>query len=228
MAEELNYVLALLNHPEGQIKKCYNCIDCNSNQCPQLYNSDDYCNDNRLRNYETVDYSQYNCGGFALNTFNWFLPKYNAINLDEYKNITEITAKSMTNIFRGDLRIIYSLNEILNDEYAIMFRFEYENNPLKVSSKLCHGCNCIEIGCSDCRALDGEDIDWYLGDFHFIREFNGQWLHKPGSSTIREISIDDIFKPWASAHRGDRYYGDIVIMAMKKTRDILLNIQGGV
>ena len=39
-----------------------------------LKNSEDYFNEKQTRNEENTEKKDYNCGGYALKTFSWYLP----------------------------------------------------------------------------------------------------------------------------------------------------------
>lgn len=67
----------------------------------------------------------YNCGGYALNTFNWYLPRSSdffwsySSNLDE---VTDYMVNCMLQDFNGRLRVIENENETKNNETCIAFR----------------------------------------------------------------------------------------------------------
>jgi len=227
MLAKVNNVLAILNRKADEtnivktIKKCTLCKNCNKYSCDNEF---DYCNFKKSRNFNNVELSDYNCGGFALNTLNWFMPNCNICNILDCVNVETLIAEKMVNSFDGTLRIVDKLEDVQIDEYAILFRFEMPVDISLIKECECEECeNYYEVEfCNNCSKLKECEISMYLGDFHFIREFEGVWLHKPGGQEIEEISFEHIFNYWSSSKRSEPYKGDIVIMAMKKTRDLLL------
>lgn len=126
---------------------------------------EDLFNQNHKRNVYNTNQFDYNCGGYALGTFSWYLPSYSTsvwgmfrnYNENEMAQITEAAVEVMLRDF-SDLRLIFDLRQVQKNEYAIAFR---------VSSD---------------------------GDFHFARQdCHKKWSHKRGSSAICKISQRYIF-----------------------------------
>lgn len=158
------------------------------------------------RNVLNTDRESYNCGGYALNTFSWYLP-YNSswqghllmkdtfsgywrkrvINIDLG---ARLMARLMVKEFKGSLRIIKDLSELQKDEYAIAFK-------------------------------SGD-----RGDFHFIkRSANGIWRHKVGgrgklfTMTKEEVFGDVWYNPYRDQEDEDdviRYNSKTILLAKKK------------
>lgn len=138
------------------------------------------------RNRDNTPQNEYNCAGYALNTFSWYCPHddesewFNwSANWDmEYmRMLTEKAVAYMLADF-PDMRVIKRMRELQKDEYAIAFR---------VSSD---------------------------GDFHFCkRDEHRHWTHKPGASYIRKIFAYEVHNMYW--HRS-RYDGPIVYFAKKK------------
>ena len=143
-------------------------------------------NNNNERNIRNTDKSQYNCGGYALGLFNWFIPwteeHDKTIGWDFYHNETEkeefirICVNYMTENL--PIRVISSISELKKREYAVAFRLS-------------------------------ED------DFHFMkRGFNGVWYDKQGwlpfINTHKEKDVLNK-KNWY-----DRYDSEIILLAVKK------------
>lgn len=136
------------------------------------------------RNIRNTFKSSYNCGGYALGTYSWYLPRKNPefISFQQYafltkketKEVTQQAVECMLEEF-PTLRVVNSLDEVKPTEYAILFRFSPD------------------------------------GDFHFLRRGrDNHWRHKMGSSYyINTIKTKDIFEPWCNGC----YNGPIVIMA---------------
>lgn len=91
--------------------------------CPDL----DPFNRDRKRNLRNTVKSTYNCGGYALECFSWYLPRlkysghYSFGTHSKNHRSTMYSVKCMLKEF-PDLRIIHSLDEIQEDEYPILFR----------------------------------------------------------------------------------------------------------
>ena len=125
-------------------------------------------------NVMTIERGHYNCGGFALGTFNWYLPyarcteyhekmweiredmDYGALDYDEGCDaIAEIYVDFMCS--EGLCRRIDDSSELCEGEYLVAFKASYD-------------------------------------DFHYARRLaNGRWFHKMGGSEIEEISEEDAF-----------------------------------
>ena len=142
-----------------------------------LSSSEDKFNSFRTRNQKNTLDGDYNCGGYALGTFNWFLP-YNNFNsnysfalnlLEEYNDIDyvmemlfEKNVENILNFLKDKIRRIYSLKELLQNEDLIAFRI--------------------------CIIYDSEFNELEDTDFHFRLYHNGKWTEKMGATTIVECS----------------------------------------
>lgn len=131
----------------------------------------DEFNEFGTRNKKNVERWQYNCGGFALGTYNWICPydteeegeeyidfDYWADDSDEvdFNERAEYTAEWMLNNIPG-LRRVDSPDAKLEDgEWLIGYKV-------------------------------GRGPSWD-GDFHFIKQTpSGRFYHKPGGNTIRRM-----------------------------------------
>lgn len=83
------------------------------------YEEDDFLNKKKKRNIKNVPKSCYNCGGYALGCFSWYLPHEEDTYLDE--TTLEENIQFMLNDF-PELKVIQSLNELQENEYPILFR----------------------------------------------------------------------------------------------------------
>ena len=148
--------------------------------------NDDPFNENNFRNVDNTSKFLYNCAGFALETFSWYLPIepewYQSINLHYLtpKAIKKRTRKAVLQMLLDfpDMRIIHSLNELESEEYAIAFRFAPDR------------------------------------DFHYMKRIEeNHWVHKRGSSSyIREVEDCDVFsKEWCG-----KYTGPIILFAKRR------------
>lgn len=97
----------------------------------KLLNNSDLFNVQRKRNIKNTCKALYNCAGYALETFSWYCP--NGKNdrywcfLDDLSD-TEMFAKTFETVnfmlkdFKGRLRLIGSVDEVRENEYAIAYR----------------------------------------------------------------------------------------------------------
>ena len=144
-------------------------------------------NEGNQRKLSNTNKSHYNCGGYALGLFNWFIPWTEELDdqirgrdlvrsKDNYEEFLTTCVKYM--VEHLPVREINSLNELEKREYAVAFRL----------------------------AID---------DFHFIkRGFNGVWYDKQGwCPSINTHTEDKVLNN--SAWYG-RYNSRIVLLAMEK------------
>lgn len=97
----------------------------------ELLNNSDLFNFQHKRNFSNTERYLYNCAGYALGTFSWYCPNEGD---DGYWNFmddlsdTEMFAKTFETVefmlkdFKGRLRLIGSVDEIQENEYAIAYR----------------------------------------------------------------------------------------------------------
>jgi len=160
----------------------------------------------------------FNCGGYALNTLNWFLPYaadfvspcvFHNISEDEYYDNDydldddDVERDIDYSIFQDEVEEIivdndldYDLEEVINEIYYRK-NFSHEVSLLLAEKRI------LKIF-SDVRKINSfEELKEneygiaYAGgptDFHFARYDNGQISHKPGRSHIRkEKCLEDAF-----------------------------------
>lgn len=147
---------------------------------------DDPFNRNNTRNRENTEAITYNCAGYALETFNWYVPIRQDDDVDAYEwgSFDEIERNAMSFEFVSqiladfdDVRLIPSLDCVRKDEYAFAFR----------------------VG---------------VDDFHFVkRGRNGQWYEKRGSGSIYRMTEEKVFH---SEWEDGRYNGAIFLFAKKR------------
>lgn len=154
------------------------------------YLKDDPFNKNNNRNVRNTPKRNYNCGGYALETFSWYCPHgeeddtfsgydYGFDTQEEAWIKTMYAVSKMILDFEGNLRMIKSLKQLHKDtERVVAFRLSSD------------------------------------GDFHYIKKCsNGVWHHKRGRSpmiwTMREEDV--LHSVWCG-----RYDGPIILLAIKK------------
>ena len=133
------------------------------------------------------DCYDYNCGGFALGTFNWYLP---------YKKYDE----NIEDIREDDSLDDDGLCDALADYYI-----EYMERDLGL----------YEVDNID-DIKEGEHLVAFRAaeyDFHYIRQLSdGTWAQKLGGSEITQWSIDEVFAPcWECWHT---YGGRVRLLAV--------------
>lgn len=147
------------------------------------------------RNTKNTYYRTYNCGGYALGTFDWYTPydddddsvfcrRWNDDDIDE---ILEDMTDIILNEFDGYIRQIHDISELTEGENAVAFRI-------------------------------GED------DFHFmLRHSNGHWYHKRGNQPIEAIRKNQVFSEEWGTGRLVTYTSAIVLFAVQ--REAIMNEQ---
>ena len=155
----------------------------------------DYFNLDKKRNSQNTDNWDYNCGGYALGTFSWFLLDSfeHGCSLDYYDmTIEEIEERivrmeddcveEIVEVFEGLVRSISTLSELREDEYAVLFRISY-----------------------------GEE--GFIDDFHFVkRHHDGHYSHKPGKSPVVKFENDPFDGDWSGRYLD--YNAPIKILAV--------------
>lgn len=165
----------------------------------------DYLNYKKLRNQYNTNEEAYNCGGYALGTYNWYLPygcnEEREVVINEliedgyekeeiYSYILSKDVDFMLEDFQDRLRIIQDEDQIGNNEVVIAYRifieFYYDDNGL-----ICEHT-----------------------DFHYRVKQGKNWFEKNGDGPIHKIKETDINKPWVAAC--GTYDSDVILLALKK------------
>lgn len=151
-----------------------------------IHGGDPY-NTNKERNLRNTDRNTYNCAGYALETFSWYLPCDEDDNFDcrDWGSFEELERNSMSIEFVNailrdfdDVRLIPSMECLREGEYAFAFR----------------------VG---------------VDDFHFVKQArNGSWYEKRGSNPrIHRMTEREVFH---TAWEDGRYNGPIFLFAKKR------------
>lgn len=154
---------------------------------------EDYFNHLKLRNINNTALMNYNCGGYAFETYSW----YNPGNTTEYEYILDDYIFQLIEE-TDDLDIIESLlfsfcvKNILKDfpDYKRISYDEYLKLPKE--EKVIAFRTFIDIYNLD--KFD-EDFDY---DFHFKVRNNGIWTHKLGMTAIKQCDLFDWYVPSAN------------------------------
>lgn len=157
--------------------------------------SEDYLNKLKKRNENNTKSVSYNCGGYALRTYSWYLPyededelnqEVASYNYDEDELAEELTDHCVERIledFDGAVTIAFSDTSYDPAQYELI---------------------AFRVSVDECNFYECED--W---DFHFKVLRDGRWMEKNGSESIHECDEDDWDGP------GYFYNGDTVYLLHK-------------
>src|SRR5574344_1133165 len=117
-------------HDKIQVKKAKGelLMFCNYSE---LLNNSDLFNIQRKRNISNTERYLYNCAGYALETFSWYCPNeedWEYWGYEENLSDAEMFAKTFETVkfmlkdWKGHLRLIGSVDEVRENEYAIAYR----------------------------------------------------------------------------------------------------------
>ena len=144
------------------------------------------------RNLKNTPRGTFNCAGYALGTFAWYVPVGEGDG-DDYCDPTidvairtEMCVSTMLTEFAGSLRRISSISELTKNEYAIAFRMETNGT-----------------------------------DFHYVKRYsNGRWYQKHGGMpNIEPMSVEEVFSSdWVYNGICEtlHYDGPIVLLAKRR------------
>ena len=113
----------------------------------KLLNNSDLFNVQRKRNINNTKRHLYNCAGYALETFSWYCPNeedWGYWGYDEDLSDAEMFAKTFETVqfilkdFKGHLRLIGSVDEVQENEYAIAYRVS-RNGDFHFMKKMANG-----------------------------------------------------------------------------------------
>ena len=103
----------------------------------KLLNNSDLFNFQHKRNISNTERHLYNCAGYALGTFSWYCPNEEDWeywgSLDNWDDMTMLmktseTVQFMLKDFAGRLRLIGSVEEVNDNEYAIAYRLSRDGD----------------------------------------------------------------------------------------------------
>lgn len=171
------------------------------------YAETDPFNRNGKRNRSNTDADVYNCGGFALGTYSWYLPYRLDEQVQVYESWMEIqtwldAAEDADNIAdRIDAR------ETAHTYVVSLFNL-FVKRILEDFPSIRRVQTFDEIKSDERIILFRTGAD----DFHFIVSFDHKhWWHKYGWNCIEELCEDEVLDTeWANG----RYFSPIAILAM--------------
>lgn len=151
----------------------------------------DRLNSKRLREMKNTPRTEFNCGGYALDTFSWYQPFSrndgmldNVIErFDDFEDALNYTVEYMLKEFKGKLRLINNLNELQENEEAVAYRIEE---------------------------------DTWGADFHYVRrKRNGSWYGKLGACPIiHRYTEEEVFDYESEAWCFGRYNSEMILFAL--------------
>jgi hypothetical protein len=151
---------------------------------------------------EKTDEWDYNCGGLALGTFDWLrLSSFRSALYD----VEDMVGESSFNVS--------------DEEFEELVKLEMEEIVNECVEELLERFSTIRL-ISSVSELQKDEYAFAFriaaDDFHFIRRLdNGAWVHKPGSSYIREVNDGYVFsKFWP--HHDTPYNSTIFLFAKTK------------
>ena len=163
----------------------------------KLSPDEDYLNNKKTRNAQNCENEDYNCGGFALETYSWYKPfsknypakKVIKRSLEFFRNTPfapepyekEVKELLVRRAIRTMLSDFPNLKKI-DTEGAKRLPKEHKH----IAFRICFSFN-----------GDYENIYNRYGydyDFHYVVRLKGSWYEKMGSSSIRKIKFQ--FEPW--------------------------------
>jgi hypothetical protein len=170
-----------------------------------LNDYEDFFNEKHTRNEQNTLQGDYNCGGYALRTFSWYLP----YEYDEDDHPYDCNFEWMEDlVYEGHISIEEATEEILwgnvkkmLSDFAGKIRVVQMDDYLEADEEL------IAFRLSVMR--DGKWVEDM--DFHYIVLRDGQWKHKLGRDKID--SFDFTEEPWITSYYV--YNSSIVYLAHK-------------
>jgi len=133
--------------------------------------------------------SNYNCGGFALRTHDWYCPdawmrcRNNSFDTEqEVYNLFEDCVNDMLKDFPRLTRISHP-EDYTGNETLVGFRFAILDSDDFADE------DAMEEANDEYDRNEG-DIYYAADDFHFVTRVEGTWYHKPGSNFIEVYEGD--------------------------------------
>lgn len=97
----------------------------------------DFLNQNNTRNIRNTYKGDYNCGGYALKTFSWYMPQHTSL----YSNKVSIFAEMVESILEDfpNLRRIQNPNQVSPKTEIIAFRINYRGRDFHFLRRAANG-----------------------------------------------------------------------------------------
>ena len=163
----------------------------------KLSPDEDYLNNKKTRNAQNCEAKEYNCGGFALETYSWYKPfskNYSAEevikrSLEFFRNIhlaPELYEKEVK-----ELLVRRAIRTMLSNFPNLKKIDVEEAKRLPKERKLIAFRVCFIFNESYEELYNKYGYDY---DFHYVVRLKGSWYEKMGSSSIHKVKFQ--FEPW--------------------------------
>lgn len=139
---------------------------------------EDYLNRLHLRNEENTDRVDYNCGGYAFETYSWYSP-------GDFSEDEDSVSGFLLNIMDSDLYYEVDIPELLFD-FCIEGILKTFPTYKRISEE---EARCLPLS-TKIIAFRTYFEDFGDYDYHFKVRKNGVWSHKRGSSKIKECTLE--------------------------------------
>lgn len=148
--------------------------------------------------------SDYNCGGYALETYDWYLPygydedREDAVNelilegcseTEIYSILRDRDLSNMLRDFKDRIRIIHNELEALENERIIAYRFFIEFISY------------------------GGAVYYDNSDFHYRVKTSTGWVEKNGCAPVSKVKNMSLVSPWIA--ECGTYDSEIILLAFK-------------
>lgn len=154
-----------------------------------LFEKADYLNSDKARNRFNTDEDDYNCGGYSLNTFNWYYPYFEK-ELSREEEIVEYHDKGFSVEDMYQIFLQEDLTQMKKDFPSL--KVCKKNQPLKKGQRIvAYRIYIIDDGEDSCHNLEEED--WVDCDFHYRFRNYGEnfWREKQGWHETVKIPKDE-------------------------------------
>lgn len=178
----------------------------------------DPSNSEHTRNAGNTSVNEYNCGGFALGTFSWFMPYYSTDERESH--INELIDEGYTRREIMDILTEEDIDFIL-DNVDNITRIARPEDAAPGSRVIAYRVTISPFG-YDLDERDNEDAiyeDSLFIDFHFRARIDGYWFEKNGDGDIGMCHFEE--GGWDCGGSMLYYDGPIVYFAIPELRDEL-------
>lgn len=151
---------------------------------------EDWLNRRGLRNADNTDIDMYNCGGYALRTYSWYMPYPDYFDRADIEDIVidgYLCGESYAEITRKLLDIFeQKMLEDFSDLKPVAADYIETSNEELIAFRIFF----------DIEFYDEEagDVDFFDYDFHYQVRRNGKWIEKCGAGPIEPC----IGGPWVT------------------------------
>lgn len=170
----------------------------------------DPSNSEHTRNAGNTPVDDYNCGGFALGTFSWFMPYYSS---EERENSVDEMIED--GVSRRDIMDTLTEEDIdyILDNVDDIYRIRRPSDAPKDTRVIAYRVTLSPCGTNnDERDAEDMNLGSYFLDFHFRVRINGYWFEKNGFEDIKPCKFEE--GDWDCGDNLLYYDGQIIYFAM--------------